>query len=396
MRHDRRMILLAAFALAASVPADEARAWEPALRAAEKDLCGKQVALLGENGFHGDGKTPVFKTELIRRLVTRCGYRAVFFEAGHYDFVAVQRAVRRREPVTEDMVSSAIGAIWNRDREVAPLVAFLTQQARAGRLTLGGLDDQLGAMGAFYSLKALPAELARFLPPGQRDACEAALGQRMRFEYSDASPHDPASIARVQDCVGRMRGAVLASGVDAASREEYLELLANIERALQREFVEMPIRIAGRDRSMYLNFRWLAARLKPGAKIIVWAENVHIAKDPALIAEFSAGSNLGAPLHREYGRRAFALGFSAAGGAFHWTPREPKPILPASPDSVEAVLTGRGGYEAVYAGPAALAALGTRPSTLFDHRATVTGRWAAIYDGVVVFRTERPPVRTDE
>ncbi|MFL6858413.1 MAG: erythromycin esterase family protein [Allosphingosinicella sp.] len=395
------MILFAALALAlaaASAPAaaDEARAWEPALRAAERDLCGKQVALLGENGFHGDGKTPVFKTELIKRLVTRCGYRAVFFEAGHYDFLAVQRAVRRREPVTEDMVSSAIGAIWNRDREVAPLVAFLTQQARTGRLTLGGLDDQLGALGAFYSLKAMPAELARFLPPGQREACEAALGQRMRFEYSDASPHDPASIARVQDCVGRMRGAVLASRADAAGREEYLEMLASIERALRRDFVDMPIRIAGRDRSMYLNFRWLAARLKPGAKIIVWAENVHIAKDPALIAEFSAGSNLGAPLHREYGRRAFALGFSAASGAFHWTPRAPKAILPASPDSLEGVLTGRGSDEAVYAGPAALAALGVRPSTLFDHRATVTARWAGIYDGVVVFRTERPPVRTDD
>src|SRR3954471_816529 len=335
VRHDPRMILFAALALAASAPADEVRAWEPALRAAERDLCGKEVALLGENGFHGDGKTPVFKTELIRRLVTRCGYRAVFFEAGHYDFLAVQRAVRRREPVTEDMVSSAIGAIWNRDREVAPLVAFLTQQARAGRLTLGGLDDQLGALGAFYSLKAMPTELARFLPPGQREACEAALGQRMRFEYSDASPHDPASIARVQDCVGRMRGAVLASRADAAGRGEYLEMLASIERALRRDFVDMPIRIAGRDRSMYLNLRWLAARLKPGAKIIVWAANQHVAKDAALDPDFTAGASLGAYVHAAYGPRAFALGFSAASGSFRWSRGEYRPIVPAAPRSLE-------------------------------------------------------------
>src|SRR4051794_37879278 len=218
MRHDWRMILFAALVLAAAAPADEVRAWEPALRAAERDLCGKQVALLGENGFHGDGKTVAFKAELIRRLLTRCGYGAVFFEASHYDFLAVERAARRGEPVTEAMGSSAIGGIWNHDSEMAPLIHFLTEKARSRRVTLGGLDDQLGSIGAFYSLETMPAELAQFLPPGRREECSAALGQRMRWEYSDASPHDRASVARLRACVVQMREAVIASGTDAASR----------------------------------------------------------------------------------------------------------------------------------------------------------------------------------
>src|SRR5205085_11417512 len=87
-------ILAAILALGAAPAPPEAAAWETALRSAEKDLCGKQVALLGENGFHGEGKTVAFKAELIRRLVTHCGYRGVFFEASHYDFLAVQRAAR--------------------------------------------------------------------------------------------------------------------------------------------------------------------------------------------------------------------------------------------------------------------------------------------------------------
>src|SRR3569832_505990 len=91
----------------------EAAGYAQALDAATRDLCGKQVALLGENGFHGDGKTVAFKGALIRRLVTRCGYGAVFFEASHYDFIAVLRSARRREPVTDAMVSSAIGRLWN-------------------------------------------------------------------------------------------------------------------------------------------------------------------------------------------------------------------------------------------------------------------------------------------
>ena len=389
------MIFLAALALTAAAPADEARAWEPALRAAEHDLCTKQVALLGENGFHGDGKTPAFKAALIRRLVTRCGYRAVFFEASHYDFLAVQRAVRRHEPVTEAMVSSAIGGLWNQDRELVPLVAFLTAEAKAGRVTLGGLDDQIGSWRAFYSLDTMRTELASFLPPERREPCRATLWQRMAWDYSDASPHDWASVRRVKACVAEMRAGVLASGADAAARDEYLEMLANIDRLMQREFAKPAASVAGRDQSMYFNFRWLAARLKPGTKMIVWAANQHVAKDPAEAADFVAGGSVGALIHRDYGRRAFALGFSAGGGAFRWG-RGAKaiPALPA--DSVEVALSGGGSGEAVYAGPAALAALGARPASFFDHRTSVTRRWADVFDGAVVFRTERPPVRVDE
>jgi erythromycin esterase-like protein len=388
-------MLLAAFAIAAAPPPAEASAWEAALRAAEHDLCSKQVALLGENGFHGDGKTPAFKAALIRRLVTRCGYRAVFFEASHYDFLAVQRAVRRGEPVTEAMVSSSIGGLWNQDKELVPLVSFLAAEARAKRVTLGGLDDQIGSWRAFYSLDTMRSELAAFLPAERREPCKVALWQRMSWDYSDASPHDWTSVRRVQACVAGMREGVLASGADAPARDEYLEMLANIDRLLLRELANPKASIAGRDQSMYFNFRWMAARLKPGTKIIVWAANQHVAKDPALAADFVADGSLGAAIHAEYGARAFALGFSAAGGAFRWG-RGAKPISPAAPESIEAKLMAGSRGEAAYAGPAAVAALGTRPSTLFNHEEGVSRRWRDVFDGVVVFRTERPPVRVDE
>ena len=38
----------------------------------------------------------------------------------------------------------------------------------------------------------------------------------------------------------------------------------------------------------------------------------------------------------------------------------------------------------------------SRPGSFFDHRKNPTGRWADVFDGVVVFRTERPPARIDE
>ena len=389
------MIPFAALALAAATPADEARAWEPALRAAEHDLCGKQVALLGENGFHGEGKSVAFRALLIRRLITRCGYRAVFFEASLPDFVAVDRAARRHQPLTEKMILSAIGRKWSQDAELAPLVAFLAAEARARRVTLGGLDDQLGSAGAFYSLDAMPVELAQFLPPGRREQCGAALRQRLWWKYSDVSPHDAASVARLQSCLADMGAATSASPADSDLRAERLQMIASAERDLSRDFMQTKASVAGRDHSMYLNFRWLAARLKPGTKIIVWAANQHVAKDAALDPDFTAGGNVGAYIHAAYGRRAFALGFSAASGTFRWSRGEFRPIVPAAPGSLEASLTAGAG-EAAYAGPAQLQSLGERSSVLFSFQKPVSADWSRMFDGVVVFRESRPPVRIDE
>ena len=388
------MAPLIALALAASAPAGEVRAWEPALQAAERDLCGKQVVLLGEDGFHGEGKSVAFRAVLIRRLVRRCGFRGVFFEASHYDFLAAERAAHKGA-LTAAMILSAIGGKWSYDEEIAPLVAFLAAEARAGRLMLGGLDDTLGVRGAFYSLEAMPVELAQFLPPGRREACDAALRQRVRWEYSEASPHDAAAIARLQSCLEEMRAATTASAAEPHLRAERLEMIASAERAIARDFVPLKANIAGRDRSMYLNFQWLTARLPRGAKTIVWAANQHVARDAALDPDFTPGGDLGAYVHRAYGVRAFALGFTAASGSYRWAGGDVRTIPAAAPDSLEGRLLGAA-PDAVYAGPKRLAAFGDLPAALFDYRKPVKARWGQIFDGVVVFRAERPPVRTDE
>src|SRR4051812_36858613 len=96
-----------------------------ALNAAINDLCRRDVVMLGENGYHGDGRTVAFKAALIRILVRRCRFNAVFFEASHYDFIEISRRLRVGEPVSADMVSSSIGQIWNRDEELSPLIPFL-------------------------------------------------------------------------------------------------------------------------------------------------------------------------------------------------------------------------------------------------------------------------------
>src|ERR1700759_3980340 len=93
----RRLTWLAFASLAAPAAAAGAAPPAGALDAAVRDMCHRDVALLGE-ADHGDGATVAFKVALVRALVTRCHFGAVFFEANHYDFIDFQRRLREGRP----------------------------------------------------------------------------------------------------------------------------------------------------------------------------------------------------------------------------------------------------------------------------------------------------------
>jgi erythromycin esterase-like protein len=119
-------------------PAAQIKDTEPVVHV----LCGKSVALLGESPVHGFGKTLEFKVGLVRRLIDECHYNAFFIESGIYDFLNIQKRLNSGQEVTEPMISAAIGGLWA-THEVQPLILFLLDRAKAGRVILGGLDDQL-------------------------------------------------------------------------------------------------------------------------------------------------------------------------------------------------------------------------------------------------------------
>jgi erythromycin esterase-like protein len=383
-----RSWLVAVLALIAAPAPAFAEPRDPAMDAAVRDMCHRHIAMLGE-ASHGDGATFAFKATLIRRLVIECGFNAVLFEASHYDFLELMRRLRAREPATPAMLSSAIGGIWNRYAELTPLVSFLFERAQAGRLTLGGLDDQLGSAGAFFSGGDMPERLTASLPPARRDACRVILRRRLLWQYNDAAPHDAPEVARLQACAADMAVAI-SGGARPRERAPQLQMVANMQRALEREFQQDT---RGRDHSMYLNLRWLDARLGPGAKLIIWANSAHIARDARTSSSFPAGGNLGVWVDRFYGRRAFALGFSAQGGAWRSVfSRGDEPIAPAPPGTLEALAMAGTTQEAVYRNHAWLARIGTAPGRPFFYR-EAPAAWARIFDGMVIFRAERAPTR---
>lgn len=375
--------LVAALALFALPAAAAAQPRDAAMDAAVRDLCDRRVALLGE-ASHGDGATFAFKAGLIRRLVTECGYNAVLFEASHYDFVELMRRIRAREEASAAMLSSAIGGIWNRYAELAPLITFLFEEARADRLTLGGLDDQLGSAGAFYSLDAMRAELTEGLPSGTREDCRAVLRRRIYSGYPRETPDDVNMRTDLVVCAVQMV-ATLPDGSDAQ------HLAATILRLVDRDLGDATMLSRRRDESMFENLLWYAGRLGPRAKLIVWTHNAHAARDATPSTSFVRGGNLGGLVSRRWGRRAFALGFSAYGGAWRGVfSSGDEALAPAPAGTLEALALAGIAGPAAYRDGAWLAGTGRVPGRPFHYR-HAPANWSRVFDGLIVFRAERPP-----
>ncbi|MEK6540881.1 MAG: erythromycin esterase family protein [Pseudomonadota bacterium] len=357
----------------AAAPDDEA-----ALATATSQLCNRQVAMLGE-ASHGDGHTDAFKVALIERLVRRCGYRAVFFEASFYEFVPIARARRQGAPVTPGMIATAIGGLWKFDREFQALLPFLAQGVNDGRLTVGGIDFQTGGLDQDYSNEGFVNELTAGLDPVQAESCKSLARDRL---YTGLAPERQQEAAR---CL-----AAIARNLPPGNRQEADErrlMLANLEMAFATDPANRRADyIADRDRQMYVNFQRLKQRMAPDTKIIVWSATAHIANGADELPDFAGIGNFGSYIHRRYGNRVFALGFSALAGNQRWgrTVR----VLPDAPsDSLETLAMSGTAANAVFLDQGDLRRAGAAPAAAFNHLYH-RARWGERLDGMIVFREE--------
>ena len=370
------------------LPTADARA----MAAVVRDLCSKRVALLGE-ATHGDGHTDTFKAALVERLVIKCHFNAVFFEASHYEFLGFSRKLRDSEPVDPSMVADAIGGLWKFDREVQPLIPFLFDAARPGRVVLGGLDGQLGGLEARYANDAMPVELTNYLEGDRRRECRETLRRRIYWDYPNG-PYSDSDRTQILQCTAEISRALDASGgPDTVTRADQRSMIRNIEAFTRADALDRPEFIAARDKAMYDNFGWLVSRLPKGSKVIVWSATAHIAKNGAADPAYTCADNFGSYVHRDYGARAFALGFSAASGEYRYARKNNRPLAAPPSPSLEQSAVKSADDATAYLNPARLKALARLPGAAFSH-AFEDNDWAASLDGVIVFGREYPPHST--
>jgi erythromycin esterase-like protein len=376
-------------------------------------VCRKQVVVLGELPEHGGARGFGIKARIVERLVRRCGFRAVLFESGSYDFLGLERAIdaARGAPggaaalagaATADSLdlalARAIGGFWW-TRELAGWRRWLLDEAMRGRLAIGGIDDQLGATGA-YARATMPRMVGAAVPRARAAECEEAVARYFRWGYSAAQPYDRVEQARLAEC-SRLAadGNRSARSPGRGEREPAPDqvMLDDLASYFAREGGDAPRGAAGapdRDLVMARHVEWWAARLPRDARIVVWTATTHASRARGAHPLLPLGvPPLGQRLAERWWNRLAVVGFTALRGEWARAGGAVQTLAPLPMDALEArALTAgspRDTVEWSYLDRAALRSLGAVPSRLFGKLATAD--WSTAFDGVRVVREEGAP-----
>ena len=378
-------------------------------------VCSKRVVLLGELPEHGEARGFGVKARVVERLVARCGFHAVLFEAGSYDFFGLERAIATtlRDPggpagaaagagrtdSLELALARAIGGLWW-TRELAGWRRWLVHEAVAGRVVIGGLDDQPSAT-ATYARATLPRLVGAAAPPARAVECQDAVARYVSWGYTAALPYDSTERARLADCTRlaaeRAPAARTSTARMAERRTPDEVMLGDVASYFARERGAAERGAAGtpdRDLVMAQHLAWWSARLPRDAKIVVWTATTHAARAPGAHPVLPLGvPPLGARLAEQWGDRLAVIGFTALRGQWSRAGQPSQPLAPLPPNALEArALAGGSAGDTAgwgYLDRATLRSLGSVPSRLFGK--ITTSDWSAAFDGVLVIRDEAAP-----
>jgi erythromycin esterase-like protein len=356
---------------------------------------------------HGHARGFGVKARVVERLVANCGFRAVLFEAGSYDFFGLEQAIATlRGPVSAaagaphpwtgaDRADSlqlaldrAIGGFWW-TRELTGWRRWLLHEAVSGREAVGGLDDQPSATAA-YARATMPGLVGGAVPPTRAAECQEAVARYLHWRYTAAVPYDSTEQARLADCTRLAADRATAARISAEQGTPDEVMLRDLASYFAREGG-----VAGapdRDLAMAQRLAWWSARLPRDTKIVVWTATVHAARAPGANSVLRVPS-MGARLAETWGDGLAVIGFTALRG--EWSragaPTQPLALLPPHSLEARALTDGGAGGAAGWAwlDQAALRSLGSVPSRLFGP--VTTADWSAAFDGVLVIRDESAP-----
>jgi erythromycin esterase-like protein len=350
-------------------------------------MCFKKIVFLGEDANHAGAQTIAVKAKLVEVLVQECGFRGVVFESQFYDMLDFQHSLDTGT-ATQAQLSSAIGALWSRYTVFQTFETWLFKEASAGRVSVAGIDPQVGGVGARYSPEKLPKAFAAVLSSDDRSRCQEALLRHNGWTYDDAHPFNDAAFNTLKECLRKVTAApALASG-PASSRlpamaSSYVGYLDSTDPRGADE--------GARDRVMYQNLTWLISQWPRDTKLVVWTASVHASK----VSIESGGSKtlpFGAYVHRAMGDEAYALGFSAVGGTYgtvggHGAIHD---LVPPPSGSLEALAfaSHANRQDARFLSATTLRQLGNVPGRAFVYSKFRPLQWSDYLDGILVLRAE--------
>lgn len=337
--------------------------WSPSGGLIEQDKCSdldmliplladKRIVYLGENS-HGVAEFSLVKTRMIQYLHQTLGYNIVAFESGLGD-AALAQGQMKKNAAQQTMKRSIFGVWWT--EETKPLFEYMkATQASESPLRLAGFDIQV-QFSLFNHADWIPS---KSLKNKALQAEQEVHKWRLSKDLDGFRKAKPELVKVYKELLQ-----AVANNADALKREfpDEPHIVKLMKRALQdrirviQEFNELCIlsnqlteqgdysgaqaMMEWRDRAMASNLAWLATDIYPEEKMIVWGHNGHISKAQSLIS--SMPKSMGELMPEALQQESYVIGLFMGEGQAAENTREPIPLNPILPGSMEDILAAAG------------------------------------------------------
>jgi erythromycin esterase len=312
-----------------------------------------RIVALGE-ATHGTREFFQLKHRLLEFLVVEMGFTTFAIEANWPESLAVNDYVLhgRGDPAT--VLAGLRFWTWNTE-EVLDLIHWMRQynahSAHKAKVRFVGFDAQFTALAATTIkgyLSRVDSAFAAAIAP------RLALFEKESRDYSTLSEADVDVLhSTAQDLVERLR----AEEQTYVARSSLQEWRLNCQHACilrqvdeqRRAGDDEKTRYMSRDKAMAENVAWILENEGPRCKIVLWAHNGHVARDPRGMFGGDVVS-MGMHLARRFDPELVVVGFAFGEGAFQAVVKEEankRPLRevavgPAPDETLDAVLARTG------------------------------------------------------
>ena len=309
-----------------------------------------RVVLIGE-ASHGSSEFYRMRARISRELITKRNFSFVAIEGDWPDAARVDHYVRHFEYPASEWEAFARFPLWMwRNKEVQGFVEWLrthnTHVNPEERVAFHGLD--------LYSLYVSIRAILKYLDdvdPGTARIARERYGCLTPWQADPATYGQAALTGSYRVCENDVTDMLIdllekRSAYAPHDGERFLDavqnarLITNAERYYRIMYYGSRASWNLRDSHMYETLLNLLEHHGPESKAIVWAHNSHIGDAAATEMSLRGEFNIGQLCRKDYGRKAFSIGFGTNSGtvaaASNWDePMEIKTVRPALENSYE-------------------------------------------------------------
>jgi erythromycin esterase-like protein len=366
------------------------------------ELKDKRIVMLGEPS-HQEGNVFSAKIRLIKFLHEKMGFNVIAFESGFFEVQQAQEKINNGGEVTRSL-DNALFPIWTRSKQFEPLMDYIREQRSSLRLV--GFDPQFSASRPEDFLSVLKQYIIEHKQAYRLN--EILLSETIEsliegtFPDGIAYPTFSTEIKKAREVIEKI------AKDEPSSAEIWLQNLKSIESLAADYYKNRPGDKGSedfkakdsnpRDRQMADNLIFWTNR-NPGEKVICWGAALHFADHPELLEneELKAYKPMGRWVREAFGGdKIYTLATISKGGNYAaWFEKEPKPVPPTAPGSIEEQLGGDHQRDYRYLTERELQIMGKQTTSMFDY-APIAGNWSKVTNGILFFPEYSPSQAVDQ